>query len=82
MATSDVDPTFPSDNEKVSKAEMRAQFLVIKTELEFLLSRLGAAGAMAFGAATEEYVNAAIFINNERVRVSLARDIAYNRVNL
>ena len=37
---SDVDATFPADNEKVSKATMRAQFLVIKNELEDLQSKV------------------------------------------
>jgi hypothetical protein len=34
--SSNVDTTFPADNEKVSKASWRAQQLVIKTELEEL----------------------------------------------
>lgn len=82
MATSTVDATFPADGEKVSKAEFRAQMLIIKNELSFLLGRLGVAGAMAFGAATEETVNAMISSNNDRVKVSYARDLAYGRVGL
>jgi hypothetical protein len=34
--SSDVDTTFPADDVKVSKSEMRAQFLVIKNEIETL----------------------------------------------
>lgn len=82
MATSAVDVTFPPDGEKVSKAKFRAQMLVIKTELSYLLGRLGAAGAMAFGAATEETVSAMISSNNDRTKVSYARDIAYGRIGL
>ena len=33
---SEVDATFPSDDEKVDKAQMRQQFLVIKNELSEL----------------------------------------------
>jgi hypothetical protein len=40
--TSSVDATLPADNVKASKADFRAQFLVIKDELENLqrLTRL------------------------------------------
>lgn len=82
MATSGVITTFPTDNEKVSKAEMRAQYLIIKNELSFLLSRISLSGTLAFGAATDESVSAAIAVNNVQNRVSLARDIAYGRVSI
>jgi hypothetical protein len=37
---SNVDVAFPADNVKVSKATMRAQQLIIKTELEELQSKV------------------------------------------
>lgn len=34
MAESNVDPTFPPDNQRVEKAKMRQQFATIKSETE------------------------------------------------
>ena len=81
MTTSAVDVTFPPDIEKVSKAEMRAQFLVIKNELNSLFARVGVAGAMAFAATTSD-VEQMLFDNNTKTRVSFARDVAFGRVSL
>jgi hypothetical protein len=82
MATSSVDATFPPDGEKVSKSEFRAQMLIIKNELSYLLGRIGLSGALAFGAATVEEVSAMIKVNNDTNKVSYARDIAFGRVSL
>lgn len=46
---SDVDDTFPPNNEKVSKADMREQFGVIKSELEELESKTSLAWLMLSG---------------------------------
>ena len=47
--TSSVDSTLPADNVKTSKADFRAQFLVIKNELEALQAKTSVAGEMAYG---------------------------------
>lgn len=47
--SSDVDETFPADGEQVSKAEMRAQFEIIKNEIEALQARSSLPGALAYG---------------------------------
>lgn len=46
---SDVDDTFPPNNEKVSKADMREQFGVIKAELEVLEAETSLAYRMLSG---------------------------------
>ena len=45
---SDLDVTFPADDEKVSNAEMRQQIRVIRDEIAVLESRSGVAGAQVF----------------------------------
>lgn len=76
-----VDSTLPTDNEKASKADFRAQFLVIKNEITALQLRTGVAGAKAF----YDFVDAAD-LHTEVLRVhnaqagGLAEDIAYGRV--
>ncbi len=82
MATSSVDATFPVDNEKVSKAEMRAQFLTIKEELTYLLSRIAIAGNSAFGSASISDVEEAISTYHTRNKTSVARDLAFGRLDL
>ena len=47
MASS-IDVTLPPDGEKVSKAEFRAQFLVIKNEIEALQRLIAVPGHLAF----------------------------------
>ena len=46
---SDIDVTLPPDGEKASKAEFRAQFLVIKNEIEELQQKIAVPGRIAFG---------------------------------
>lgn len=77
--TSAVDVTFPADNVKVSKATMRAQFLIISNEISALQNRTSVAGAQAFyNFITPEEVDRKIRVN----KTSLARDIAFGRVSL
>jgi len=45
-----VDETFPADNVKVSKSEMRAQFLTIKNEITAIQAKQGIPGQLAYGA--------------------------------
>lgn len=47
MASS-IDVTFPADGVKVSKATLRAQWLVIKNEIEALQSKISVAGRIAY----------------------------------
>ncbi len=79
--TSAVDVTFPADNTKVSKATMRAQFLIIWNEISVLQTRTGVAGAQAFyNFITPQEVDRKV---REYARPnSLSRDIAFGRVNL
>ena len=50
MATeSEVDPTFPADNVKVDKAEMRAQFATIQEEITDLMRTTRLPYQIAFG---------------------------------
>ena len=45
-----VDATIPADNVKASKADFRAQLLIIKNEITALQVRTGVPGEIAFGA--------------------------------
>lgn len=49
MATSQVDATIPTDNVKVDKALIRANFLTIKDELTLLLKRTSLPWKLANG---------------------------------
>jgi|TARA_Y100000310_G_scaffold345109_1_gene461853 hypothetical protein len=44
-----VDETFPADNVKVSKSEMRTQFLTIKNEITAVQAKQGIPGQLAYG---------------------------------
>ena len=46
--SSSIDVSLPPDGEKASKAEFRAQFLVIKNEIEALQKQIAIPGFMAF----------------------------------
>jgi|TARA_R100000049_G_C1924622_1_gene69244 hypothetical protein len=81
--TSAVDVTLPADNVKSSKADFRAQFLVIKDEISALQVRAGVAGAAAFYDYVERPDLEAIVRNQFLTFTNnLARDIAYGRVSL
>jgi hypothetical protein len=47
--SSSVDTTLPADNVKASKADFRAQWLVIKTEIEALQTKTGLPWKIARG---------------------------------
>ena len=47
--SSDVNEKFPADNVKVSKSEMRAQFLTIKNEIEEMQRKVRLAWKIARG---------------------------------
>lgn len=47
--TSNIDTTFPPDDERVSKSEMRAQFATIKTEIDDLQRLNSVAWQIAIG---------------------------------
>ena len=79
--SSDVDVTFPADGVKVSKSEMRAQFLTISNEITALQQRTGVAGAMAFNNyVTPDEVR--LEIKRQLKSSGLPSDIAYGRVSL
>lgn len=56
MASS-VDATLPADGVKASKADFRAQFLTIKTELEALQQKNSIAGQLAYGTLSFKVAN-------------------------
>jgi len=82
--TSTVDSTFPADNVKVSKATMRAQFLILKNEITALQQRTGVAGAKAFYGFIDQADLATEVrrVHDEEVISTLATDIAFGRVSL
>jgi hypothetical protein len=77
-----VDTTLPADNVKTSKADFRAQWLVIYNEITALQTRTGVPGAQAFyNFITPEEVD----VRLARVRalsLGLPRDIAFGVVSL
>tara|TARA_Y100000310_G_scaffold122525_1_gene121199 strand:+ start:3067 stop:3309 length:243 start_codon:yes stop_codon:yes gene_type:complete len=77
---SEVDVTFPADNVKVDKSEMRAQMLIIYNEITALQARTGVAGAKAFYGFLEE--QEVLNLVNLHTKSNLARDIAFGRVSL
>ena len=81
--TSAVDSTLPADNVKASKADFRAQFLVIKNEISALQKRTGVAGIKAF----YNFVNHDDLVqevrNQHAAQIStLPADLAFGRVTL
>lgn len=77
--TSNVDYTFPADDEKASKSEFRAILLVIYNEITALQNRISSAGMEAFyGFVTEARVK--FLIKNSKS--SYARDTAFGRITL
>lgn len=78
---SEVDETLPTDNVKTSKADFRAQFLIIKNELTALQQRTNVAGAKAFYGFVDQgdLEQAVLRVHNEQAG-GLAEDIAYGRV--
>lgn len=77
--TSAVDITFPVDNVEVSKADFRAQMLVIRDEISALQDRTDVAGREAFldNVTTGDVLN--IIVANARVD-SIGKDIAFDRI--
>ena len=81
--TSAVDTALPADNVKASKADFRAQFLVIHNEITALQQRTSVAGAKAFyGFVDDAELNNAIIGVHNALTPNLARDIAFGRVSL
>jgi hypothetical protein len=76
-----VDSTLPADNVKASKADFRAQFLVIKNEISALQKRTSVAGAQAFyGFITEAELEIAVLRVHNAAAGGFAEDIAFGRV--
>ena len=46
---SEIDDTIPADNEKVDKADLRANFAAAKSEIEALQAKSGVPGQIAYG---------------------------------
>jgi hypothetical protein len=78
---SNVDTTLPADNVKSSKADFRAQFLVIFDEITALQKRTGVAGAKAFYGFVDDQDlrNEVTRVHNEQAG-GFAEDIAYGRI--
>lgn len=81
--TSSVDSTLPTDNVKASKADFRAQFLIIKNEISALQVRTSVAGMAAFfDYVTSTDLTTEVYrIHNLQVS-GLAADIAFGRVSI
>lgn len=77
--TSQVNTAFPADNVKVSKADFRAQMLIISNEITALQQRTSVAGAQAYADFVTSNEVARLIRNS---KPSLARDIAFSRVSL
>ena len=80
-----VDTTFPADNVKVSKADMRTQFLTLYNEITALQQRTGTVGAKAFyGFQDEAEVREAIrrVTTVDFRRIGLPADMAFGNVSL
>ena len=78
-----VDSTFPADNVKVSKADLRAQLLIIKNELTALQRRTSVPGAKAFyGFVDDAELKAEVRRVHGEEAGGFAEDIAYGRIAL
>ena len=82
--TSQVDTAFPVDNQKVSKADFRAQMLIISNEISALQKRVGVAGAIAFNdymtyTEVQRLINNAVLADNSRNR--LPSTLAYGETS-
>ena len=81
--TSAVDSTLPADNVKASKADFRAQFLVIKNEISALQKRTGVAGIKAFYNFVDADDLAQAVRTQHALQLStLPADLAYGRITL
>ena len=81
--TSTVDATLPANNVKASKADFRAQFLVIKDEISALQVRTGLAGAQAFyGFVTIGEVKEEVRRLHDALASVIPRDMAFGRTSL
>ena len=81
--TSSVDSTLPADNVKASKADFRAQFLVIKNEISALQKRTGVAGIKAFyNFVDTDDLAQAVRTQHELQVSTLPADLAFGRVTL
>jgi hypothetical protein len=78
-----VDSTLPADNVKASKADFRAQFLVIKNEITALQKRTGVAGVKAFYNFVDADDLAQAVRTQHALQLStLPADLAYGRITL
>ena len=78
-----VDSTLPADNVKASKADFRAQFLVIKNEISALQKSTGVAGIKAFYNFVDRDDLAQEVRNQHAAQIStLPADLAFGRVAL
>tara|TARA_R100000781_G_scaffold67890_1_gene42805 strand:- start:382 stop:627 length:246 start_codon:yes stop_codon:yes gene_type:complete len=77
-----VDSTLPADNVKASKADFRAQFLIIKNEISALQKRTGVAGAKAFYGFVDQTDLAEAVRKHHTKHSTLPADLAYGRATL
>jgi hypothetical protein len=78
-----VDSTLPADNVKASKADFRAQFLVIKNEISALQKRTGVAGVKAFYNFVDADDLAQAVRTQHALQLStLPADLAFGRITL
>ena len=77
--TSAVDTTFPSDDEKVSKADWRAQNLIINNEITALQQKV-MTGYLAYHSIVSAVELPALV--RRYGKANLARDMAFGRVSL
>ena len=78
-----VDSTLPADNVKASKADFRAQFLVIKNEISALQKRTGVAGIKAFYNFVDADDLAQAVRTQHALQLStLPADLAFGRITL
>ena len=75
---SEVDVTLPADDEKVSKADFRDQFRVIRDEISALQAQIATPGLSAYG----NFVSPQEMSRQIRVKArNLAQDMAFGRVS-
>ena len=78
-----VDSTLPADNVKASKADFRAQFLVIKNEISALQKRTGVAGVKAlYNFVDADDLAQAVRTQHALQLSTLPADLAFGRITL
>ena len=74
-----VDTTFPPDDEKVSKADFRAQMLLISNEITALQQKV-MTGCLAYHSIVDKVELPSLV--RRHAKANLARDMAFGRVSL